>query len=149
MKKAKYTAKQVAQWFINRSAFDAKLDNGEFLSNLKLQKLLYYAQGVHLAMKNEPLFNDEIVAWGHGPVIKSVYNNYKGEMAIQTEDDVSIDNETLLLLEEVYKVFGQYSAWKLRDMTHEEDPWRNTKQNDEIPQSLIKGYFEKHWVTNT
>jgi len=148
MEKAKYTAEQIAQWFINRGAFDAKQDNGEYLSNLKLQKLLYYAQGVYLVVKNKPLFNDKIVAWGHGPVVTSVYHKYKNSMAIDTEEDVNIDGDTVQLLEEVYKTFGQYSAWRLRDMTHEEEPWQKTKQSAEIPQALIKRYFETRWVAN-
>lgn len=56
----------VANFFL--SAMDD--DAGDLISNLKIQKLVYYAQGVHLAMFDTTLFDEEILAWEHGPVAK-------------------------------------------------------------------------------
>ena len=53
-------------------AYGASATNGELVSNLKLQKLLYYVQGFHLAVFGEPLFEEEIEAWMYGPVVPSV-----------------------------------------------------------------------------
>ena len=47
------------------------------ISNLKLQKLLYYAQAWHLALYGEPLFRDRIEAWVHGPVVPPVFGAFK------------------------------------------------------------------------
>lgn len=47
------------------------------LTNLKLQKLLYYAQAWHLVFRQEPLFTDRIEAWRHGPVVPSVFRQYR------------------------------------------------------------------------
>ena len=69
---ATLTAQDVADYFL--SIVDE--EQGDSLSNLKLQKLLYYAQGFHLAIKNEPLFDEDIEAWTYGPVVPSVYNQY-------------------------------------------------------------------------
>ena len=101
---------------------------GDVISNLKLQKLLYYAQGFHLALFNAPLFEDEVQAWLHGPVVPNAYHLYKqhGSGAIPRPegfDPRSLNEETRSLLDEVYNVYGQYSAWKLRNMTHVETPW--------------------------
>jgi uncharacterized phage-associated protein len=52
------------------------------MSNLKLQKLMYYAQGFSLVLFNKPLFPERIEAWIHGPVIPAVYHKYKGYGAI-------------------------------------------------------------------
>jgi uncharacterized phage-associated protein len=142
----KYTAQQIAQWFINRSVGEATSNQGEYLSNMKLQKLLYYAQGCYLALKDTPLFNEKILAWEHGPVVVEVYNNYKKNLAINTTAEISIDPATSSILNQVYNIFGQYSAWKLRDMTHNEKPWKNTKRNDEIKQEIIKDYFLEKYV---
>ena len=50
---------------------------GDLISHLKLQKLLYYSQGVSLALRNQPLFNNKILAWAHGPVVREVWEYYK------------------------------------------------------------------------
>lgn len=101
---------------------------GDALSNLKLQKLVYYAQGFHLALFSRPLFENAIEAWTHGPVIPGLYHAYKqygaGALPRPVDFDLDIfDRETCELLDEVYQVYGQYSAWMLRDITHQEGPW--------------------------
>jgi uncharacterized phage-associated protein len=67
-----YAALTIAKWFIAWAEAE-----GEELSNLKLQKLLYYAQGHHLAERHQPLFTEQIQAWSHGPVVPQVYHEYK------------------------------------------------------------------------
>ncbi len=64
----------VAQYFLAKADEDA----GDLMSNLKLQKLMYYAQGFSLALCNKPLFPERIEAWIHGPVISALYHEYKG-----------------------------------------------------------------------
>ena len=63
---AKHTAAEAAKWFLARNRITAEEAGGEYISNLKLQKLLYYAQGCFLAVTGKPLFSDPIVAWQHG-----------------------------------------------------------------------------------
>lgn len=146
-----HAAQDVAKWFLayNKSAeFD---DGAELISNLKLQKLLYYAQGSYLALYDEPLFDDQIEAWQHGPVIPAVYHEYKsfGASGIEMNEDFDLkkfDDRTRRLLEEVYDVFGQYSAWKLRNMTHEETPWKEAESDGVISQESIKEYFKENYL---
>ena len=120
---------------------------GELISNLKLQKLVYYAQGFHLAMMDEPLFADSIEAWAHGPVVPALYHEYKvhgsGVIPVPSDfDPDTIDQETRSLLNEVYNVFGQFSGWKLRNMTHEEPPWKKAYSGSGIiSQKSMKKYF--------
>lgn len=146
-----HTASQIAKWFLAHNRIAAADVGAEFISNLKLQKLLYYAQGCFLAVTGLPLFEDDIVAWVHGPVVESVYHEYKanGSNGIPFDEDfdytVFAQDETSLL-EEVYDVFGQYSAWKLRNMTHEETPWKATQLGHVISRDLIKEYFEKEYL---
>ncbi len=122
---------------------------GDGISNLKLQKLVYYAQGFFSAIFDRPLFNENIEAWTHGPVVPSLYRSYKehgaGRIALPGDfDKTSLTKEEFELVEEVFEVFGQYSAWKLRNMTHEEEPWLNHEdQADVIPLDEIKSYFKK------
>lgn len=118
---------------------------GDYLSNLKLQKLLYYAQGLHLAMYHSALFEEQIYAWQHGPVVPSVYHEFKEfQGAINNPPNWSNDYLTereLEFLKEVYEVFGQFSAFKLVEMTHNEPPWKSTTINSEITHPKLKRYF--------
>jgi uncharacterized phage-associated protein len=108
-------------------------DVGDYISNLKLQKLCYYAQGFHLAGRGKRLFQNDIEAWQHGPVVPELYNKYKsygsGELPVSEDFSTADFPEDIKdLLGEVYQQYGQYSAWRLRDMTHQESPWRNAKK---------------------
>ena len=147
---AKYTAEKIAEWFIHYAAADS--GSGD-LSNLKLQKLLYYAQGWCIALKGVLLFPDEIQAWSHGPVVKPLYHRFKHfESGDVTPEPASgfqwadIDSDTTDLLIEVWEKYAQYSAWKLRNMTHEESPWRDVFQpnvmNVTIPTESIGAHFK-------
>lgn len=69
---AAHTARQVAEWFLVWGE-----QNEGTLSNLKVQKLLYYAQGHYLGEHGVSLFDDPVQAWAHGPVVKSVYHDLK------------------------------------------------------------------------
>ncbi len=118
---------------------------GDTISNLKLQKLLYYVQGFHLAIHGKPLFEEDILAWEHGPVVKEVYRAFSqhGSNAIPVPDEeVDLTQKEKDLITEVWKVYGQFSAWRLRDMTHSEKPWLETEKFAVIPQDLLKSFFK-------
>ena len=103
---------------------------GELMSNMKLQKMLYYEQGFHLAVFGTPLFEENIEAWMYGPVVPAVYEVYKdyGYNGIDPGkvEEVSLSDRKQALFDEVYKVYGAYSAIGLMNMTHRESPWANT-----------------------
>jgi len=137
------TCYDVAKYFL--SLTDENL--GDLISNLKLQKLVYYAQGFHLAIHGKPLFDEETEAWIYGPAIPELYSGYKkygsGHIPSPTDTDFSVfDEEIRSLLDEVYAVFGQYSAWKLANMTHEEPPWRDAAECGTITHDSMREYFK-------
>lgn len=142
----KYSAENISEWFLNKNRVQMNFEDSEYITNLKLQKLLYYAQGCYLAIKEVPLFNEDFLAWEHGPVVRKIYDKYKanGANGIKYDDDftVNIDEETEKILENVYNEYGQYTAWKLRNMTHEEEPWKTTPRNEVIIKEKIKKYFK-------
>lgn len=124
---------------------------GDSLSNLKLQKLMYYAQGFHLALMGEPLFDEPIEAWEHGPVVPSLYHKFKqyGAGPIPRPEDgidaSAYSDEVRELLDEVFQVYGQYSASKLRNMTHVEPPWieaHNISPSTVITHDSMRSYFK-------
>ncbi|MEM1239463.1 MAG: type II toxin-antitoxin system antitoxin SocA domain-containing protein [Cyanobacteria bacterium P01_H01_bin.26] len=138
-----FSALDIANYYLCQTDEDA----GDLISNLKLQKLLYYAQGFHLAINDSHLFPEDIKAWEHGPVVPDVYHRFKhhGSSAILAPEDMDFsifDPETTELLDEVYRVYGQFSAWKLRNMTHGESPWQETPINEIISPQKMQAYFK-------
>jgi uncharacterized phage-associated protein len=139
-------AKQVAEYFLTSVDEEA----GDSLSNLKLQKLVYYAQGYHLALSGSPAFPENIEAWQHGPVVPDLYRAYRrfGAGAIpkpEAFDPDGLDLNTRELLDEVYTVYGQFSASKLRNMTHAEKPWADAYAigpSTVISLESMKSFFE-------
>ena len=105
----------------------------------------------HLVVFDEPLFPETIEAWTHGPVVDNVYHEYKGygSQPIPPEDvDFSLfDEGTKEFLNDIYCEFGQYSAWKLREITHNEPPWRDAYTADnpglEISHKSLIDYFSQ------
>jgi uncharacterized phage-associated protein len=97
------------------------------ISNLKLQKLCYYAQGLCSAMRGSPLFEERIYAWDHGPVVEVLYHEYKpfraSPIPVPEFDSSKIAAADKTAITDVVEHFGQFSAWALRNMTHEERPW--------------------------
>lgn len=108
---------------------------------MKLQKLLYYAQGYSLVLNDRPIFKEEIEAWTHGPVVPEVYHFFKGKgsrpLTIPHDFNIAkIPLEDRRVLDDVYREKGQYSAWRLRTFTHREIPWLSTWK-DGLGKNLI------------
>ncbi len=123
-----------------------KEDGGELLSNMKLQKLLYYCQGGYYAKYKEKLFEDKILAL-HGPVVAEIYHEYKnfGSNGIELNTDkppkINLSDNQTDMIDDVYDFFKQFSAVKLMDMTHNEDLWKDTVYNDEISLEKLYQHF--------
>ena len=120
------TASDIAKYFI--ASFQKKKKE---ISNLKLQKLLYYAQAWYLALYGSPLFADSIEAWVHGPVVRSVFQEYRkfkwNPLSTSDSGNVSFADTTKDHLEEVIRVYGKYDAVFLERLTHRESPWRDAR----------------------
>lgn len=125
----------------------------DFITNLKLNKLLYYAQGCHLSRTGNPLFSSDIEAWQYGPVIPEIYQKYKvcGKDAIRTVDDdfdsASLDDEELETLLDVMRNYGKYTGSALVSLTHKEGtPWSDTIKsgNSVISNDKIEQYFKNN-----
>lgn len=103
-----------------------KNETGECIDEMKLHKLLYFAQRESLAITGKPLFNEKFKGWKFGPVSTSVRSVY-------TEDGIyantkELKNEEIYLLKNVILEYGQYSSWKLSKMTHDEISWKNSRK---------------------
>ena len=123
----------------------------EKMTNARINKLLYFAQGWHLARTGRPLFKANIQAWPLGPVVPVVYNKlkkYNDEKILSIIGDYSpssISSEELSLLIDVMNCYGSYPTSKLISMTHKKDsPWAKVYKEHHsniIEQNSIRNYF--------
>lgn len=140
------TAAHVASYYIEKSSALAEND----LTNLKLQKMLYYTQAEYAAANSgDSLFADEIQAWQYGPVVPSIYSLLKSCGAYRVSDfDITIERpdfteEIISFLDGVFDKYIRYSAWALVDATHKPGtPWYRVYANGAgdrqiIPQELV------------
>ena len=121
-------AKVVASYFIEESS---KLGENNDLTNLKLQKILYYAQLESLRQTNAPLFNDDIEAWQSGPVVRAVYEWLRecgrypmAAFDIKLKGLEQLTEESKQFLKGIWEKYNRYSAWALVEITHRDNsPW--------------------------
>jgi len=120
----------IADYFIALSN-----ETQNLITNLKLQKLVYYAQAWHLAIHNKQLFEEDFEAWVHGPVLPLLYNDYKhfswkpliredlyeGKFA---EIEETLDQTTRKFLSDITSEYFGLTAYELERLTHNEDPWK-------------------------
>ena len=136
-----YKALDIANKIISKT----DLEHGDTISNLKLQKMMYYQQGFHLAYFGTPLFAEDIVAWQYGPVVPYVYKEYKSfeSNSISTsKEGISLSDDEEELFNNVYEEYNQFSAVALMKMTHEESPWKTTEINSVISRDKMMAFFK-------
>lgn len=108
------------------------------ITNLKLQKLVYYAQAWHLALYNRPLFQGYFQAWAHGPLLPKLYYQYRQFrwQPIQRPDlnEESLDkleqklgNRLIDFLEDIISKYFGLTAHELEALTHSEEPWKTAR----------------------
>jgi uncharacterized phage-associated protein len=118
-----YAASDIAKFILS---IPSPEDND--FSNMKLQKLCYYTQGLCTSMRGLSLFGERVCAWDHGPVVESLYHQYKVHKAeaipvVADFDASGIHEADQKAISDIIEHFGQFSAWGLRGMTHNEPPW--------------------------
>ena len=140
------------------------MENSNPITPMKLIKLCYIAQGVYLVARNERLFNDELEAWKYGPVVPSLYHEFKrfgdkevtiyGGVHINHQGDVEYphvlesDVEALEVLNLVWDQFKDWTASQLSAWTHRDgSAWQTIKkrrsENQSISDEMLKTEFEK------
>jgi uncharacterized phage-associated protein len=125
---------------------------------LALQKILYFIQGIYMVMFDKPLYKEDCMAWVHGPVYEDVYNLFKDFKFNPIEDNrfaifknrfEELDDNEKMVIDLVVNTFGKYSGKVLENITHNEDPWKDMRNDYEplqpsreiISKEEIKKYF--------
>lgn len=137
-----YAASIIAQYVIWRES-----KHGRSVTNLRLQKLLYFIQAQVLVALTIPCFLDIIEAWSFGPVVPNIYHKYKifGSSAIPVEeiDPTQIEQRVRNEIDKMLETCSQVSTSQLVEVTHNQDPWKNAyrKFNDRITNEAIRSYY--------
>lgn len=155
-----YNAIDVANYIINKS-----IDINAPVSNLKLQKLLYYVQAAKLVKDGVPMFEDDISAWKYGPVVESVYHRFKIYANTQINEKVVcrgidflsdflsndeydpcefISTEDCIIIDKIIEAYKDHTAMQLVRKTHNEAPWKDAREKNEayISTGAIKAYYK-------
>jgi len=146
------TAEEIADYFIWVAN-----DSGSFISNLKLQKLVYYSQAWHLAIEDSALFEDDFEAWVHGPVIPTLFDEYKKfqwKPIIKEVKQPHFSPELEDFLEDITVEYFLCTGLELELMVCREDPWMKAREGlpkDEpshaiISQSSMKEFYKSRAV---
>ena len=142
-----YSAIEISKYIIDYSC-----DKGKPTSNLRLQKILYFVQANFLISKNVECFNDNIYAWDFGPVVPSVYFEYKifGGASIPSSGtnnkEYNISESDKQLVNEIVDQCNQYSTSSLVQITHSQKPWNEARTllgGNIISKESIKRYFSE------
>jgi gp27 len=100
---------------------------GEYIDEMKLQKLLYFSQRESLAILNKPMFSEKFEGWKYGPVSREVRIYFTQEDGIQTYTE-DIKSENKYIVNNVILEYGSLASWKLSEMTHKEISWLNSRK---------------------
>ncbi len=144
------------------------LQRGGAMSHLKLQKLLFYVQALHLAYFEQPIITDDFEAWLHGPVSRTVFNQVKdlsvlhNEIMFDTNEwqkgytpDIIIEGmvteDQKELIDEVIDKYSTLTSSQLENLTHSEQPWIDARKgygiadkcNVVIPKDEIMKFYKK------
>lgn len=145
-----YKALDVAHYIISSCN-----GQGKGISNLKLQKILYFVQAEFLVSANKPCFEDRIEAWDFGPVVPNVYHQYKiyGSAIIPSNLNDSlvpfykmIKHSDRLLIDGIITETSTYTAAQLVEITHNQSPWKNAYRrgfNNQITNKSILDFFKE------
>ena len=130
--------------------------DGKSITNLRLQKFLYYAWGYYWNSFKQYLFKDDIEAWKYGPVVKDVYDEYKifdgGDIIIDEniiEENKTKFNQQQEFFYSFYNFMKKYDTLALVDASHKEKPWKKTfKKNGKYHLHRIIKRFFRAFVIN-
>lgn len=107
------------------------------IDEMKLHKLLYFAQRECLAITNEPLFNESFEAWQYGPVCPLVRSYYTRD-GIMCDGLKSISSTSAYIVKNVILQYGCYSSWKLSELSHKEISWKNARNGIPLNERCCK-----------
>lgn len=135
-----YNAIDIADYIIEISDKDIPV------TNLTIQKMLYYIQVMSLVNTGEPIFTDDIVLWKHGPVIPNVYYKYLDNGIEHLKNPIGspdIDDDTKKTIEFIYNELKHYNIWELVEMSKASNPYKYSNKHGIISDKDIIYSYNK------
>lgn len=149
-----YPASVIAYAFVEKG-----IEEGQFVTQMKLQKMVYFAHGYHLARYGEPLINEKFEAWKFGPVVEDIYHIYKLYGSDPIMDTYflpkpprgvrakPLSDSAIDAIEYTWKVTKTLSATQLSQWSHlDGSPWAlvydPAHSSNTIPDDQIRDYFQ-------
>jgi uncharacterized phage-associated protein len=115
-----YNVFDVASYIYNRYMNE----NGKRIDEMKLHKLLYFAQRESIIQTGKPLFKEEFEAWKYGPVLKEIRNQYKDNKFNTRYVDKKLDP----IMNKVFVEYSQILSWSLSMISHGEESWKRARK---------------------
>jgi len=140
----------VAQAFLDLAASE-----GQKLTNMQLQKLVFFSHGIHLAAFGDPLIVDPVKAWDFGPVIPPLYEKLRRfgrgdvdvNLAPELRESLDPSGREYQAIRGVWKAYGKHSGWALSNISHlPGSPWdvvwnKQSSRYSDVPNDLIRDYY--------
>lgn len=137
-----YSVHKLAKYIIRKSAAEEMP-----VSNLQLQKILYYIQGYSYKNFDEAAFDEPIYRWPYGPVVPEVYFEYNKNRAAKIHpnegetDEIRLNRKHKKVFDAVINKCIPIRPGELVEKTHMERPWKETTDEKEISNELICEFF--------
>ena len=127
----------VASYICNRYSEEY----GSRIDEMKLHKLLYFAQRESLVQNREPLFDAVFYGWKFGPILKEIRLAYRDDLFLKTipQDVIS---HMIAVMNKVFEDYAGKDSWSLSRLTHGEFSWKNSRkgisdgENSDNPMNL-------------
>ena len=101
-------------------------EKGVHMDEMKMHKLMYFAQRESLMFSNKPLFSATFYGWKYGPVLKEVRSEFRSSTPFSNVEEAATE-QTMALLKNVLDRYGSLSSWKLSSLSHEEFSWKKSR----------------------
>jgi len=127
-----YQSLNISKYLLSKVNIERFEEIGDGISNLKMQKLLFYIQKTYFSVFKKAFFHEDIEAWRYGPVTPVIYHRFKKYNSnnidiieesefIKSKEPLNFDD--LLVIDFVWDKYAKYSAGTLVDMTHSDKAW--------------------------
>lgn len=145
-----YAASAIAYAFVLKG-----IEEGNFVTQMKLQKMVYFAHGYHLAKYAKPLVNEDFEAWKFGPVVPEIYQSYKlygsdyiidPGLVPKSARPLTLSDTAIDAVDYTWRATKNLSAAVLMSWTHKDgSPWAQVYDPNNISTVIkndsIQSYF--------